>query len=358
MKLGMVVNSPSPHQVALLDAISELVDLKVVYAFDRNPARTWGRPITKADSDVLPWNCWCSLWTTKSWLKAQGRDVWVLGSIYTSVRTQVVAHAVSELGLPLYYLGEPPRPRSGPRGWLRDKMLQGVLKHCRGVIGTGVESARRYQKIIGERPAVSVPYYVPLDDWLALPVPQKRAPDSPTRFVTLAQFIHRKGLDVLIEACRGLPKEGWTLEVFGDGPERAKLQSRVDELGIPVKLHHPIPFARRTEAFKDKHCFVFPTRWDGWGMVIPEALAAGLPVITTVQAMSAHDFVSDGEVGWIGPAEDPQFLLDSMLKVINSPERSHAMSQAARNAVADYRPEVGARRLAEFIDRHTSELIR
>ena len=123
LRLGMVVNSPSPHQVLLLDAIADLVDLKVVYAFEGNPSRSWGRPHTKADFDILPNHVLWNPAKACSWVEQQERNFWIIASIYTAARTHLLSWAVKHLGLPQVYYGEPPRPRSGILRVVRDLLL-------------------------------------------------------------------------------------------------------------------------------------------------------------------------------------------------------------------------------------------
>lgn len=352
MKIGLIVNSPSPHQVELLDAVADIdgANISVVYAYPRNPQRSWGAPKTKATHAELPWPPrWGFLDSLEKWFEGLGCDVWIVGSVITSPRTHVAWRVLASMRVPVAFLGEPPRPRSGWKAWIRDRLLRSILKRCDGVVATGKDAARRYSELVDEqRPVASVPYYIPLEDWLALPLMEPPNKKDPIRFVTLAQLIPRKGIDVLIRACGRLPQTGWRLDIYGEGSCRADLQQLIDLERLPITLHEPLPFAERTNALQGMHCFVFPTRWDGWGMVIPEALAAGLPVISTDQAMSAHDFIEPGKQGWIGPAESEVYLIERMKEVMNHPDRLRAMSHAARASVASYRPEQGAKRLLAF----------
>ena len=353
MKIGIIVNSPSPHQVSWLDALSDLDGVEVVvYAYPRSSSRDWGAPTTQGEHRELPWRQGFGLYRAlKRWLTNLGCDVWVLGSVISSVRTHTVLRVLGAMSVPVAFLGEPPRPRSGLNGWVRDRLLDSVLERCAGVVATGSETARRYENLLGdERPVTNVPYYIPLKDWLALPLIEHVAPDETVRFVTVAQLIPRKGIDVLVAACRELPESGWRLDVFGDGPSRRSLQSMIDNARLPITLHERVAFSDRASVFAGRHCFVFPTRWDGWGMVVPEALSAGVPVISTDQAMAAHEFIEDGVQGWLGPAESGTFLADRMRHVMQHRDSLPAMSRQARAALEGYRPEVGAARLVGFAE--------
>lgn len=353
-RLGIIVNSPSPHQKSLLDALVSLteIDVLVAYAFHSNPRRTWGVPKVAGESAMVPWQLGlrCAKRLTE-WVRSEDCDVWILGSVFTALRTQLLVGALCNSGKPWAFLGEPPRPRTGWHGVIRDQLLNRVLKKCDGVVATGVESARRYQRLLADdRPITSVPYYIPLDEWRALPLVEPLQPNQLIKFVTLAQLIPRKGLDILIDACRQLPTTGWSLDIYGDGPERERLEQAIANSSLPITIHPPLPFETRTAGFQDKHCFVLPTRWDGWGMVVVEALAAGLPVISSDQAMSAHDFIESGRSGWMVDC-DKGSIAEAMTQVIENPDAIPGKSIEARNSLSGYCPEAGATEMIDFCHR-------
>jgi len=345
LKLGVVVHCPSPHQKVWLDELFRVpdTDALVAYAYPDDQGRAWGMHVAAGRTvQVPPIRGFAAGRRLQAWVADLDRDVWVLGSAFTFWRTQALAAAFSALRLPWAYIGEPPRPRAGLRGLVRDWMLQRILRRCHGVIGTGVEPARRYRALLGDdRPVTSVPYYIPLAVWLSLPGAE------PLHFLTLAQLIPRKGIDILIEAGGLLPSAGWRLDVYGDGPDRPRLERAIAARSLPIRIHPALSFDRRTEPFRTAHCFVFPSRWDGWGMAPVEALAAGLPVIATDQTMSAYDFVRTDVNGWIVPC-DAGAIAAAMQSVISRPERLPALSDAARAAIAGYDPGAGARELVRF----------
>lgn len=76
-----------------------------------------------------------------------------------------------------------------------------------------------------------------------------------------------------------------------------------------------------------------------------EALAAGLPVIASEQVMSAHDFVENGKNGFITRCE-PAAIATAMKSFLDNRAAIASQSRAARESVADFRPEKGA---AEFV---------
>jgi glycosyltransferase involved in cell wall biosynthesis len=351
LKLGIVVHCPSPHQKILLDHLCQVpdTDVLVAYAYPTSPNRNWGTPIADGRTVMVPAASYIgSGRQLREWIAGFDRDVWVLGSAFPYARTQALASALASSGLPWAYLGEPPRTRTGVRAVIRDWLLRRVLNRCYGVIATGKESARHYQRLLGDsRPVTSVPYYIPLHDWLTLPLASPPAPGEPIRFLTLSQLIERKGIDILVEACRMLPHAGWELDIFGDGPDRSSLQRMIDASRLPIRLHRPLAFTERMQAFRGRHYFVFPSRWDGWGMALVEALAAGLPVIASDTVMSAHDFITPDDNGWIVKCA-PDAIAIAMNAAIEDAASISSRSQAARASVTGFEPAAGAEELVRF----------
>jgi glycosyltransferase involved in cell wall biosynthesis len=133
---------------------------------------------------------------------------------------------------------------------------------------------------------------VPFGYYLAVPpVPatQQRPADHVFRFISAGQLIHRKGIDLLLRACASLPRSGWRLDIYGDGPARSQLERFAARLGLAshVAFHGAVPNDAVRQALAHADCAVLPSRFDGWGMLVNESLAAGTPVICTNQCGAA-----------------------------------------------------------------------
>lgn len=355
IRLMLVLNSPSPHQVDLLNALSQRsdVDASVGYAYTHNPGRTWGTP-----TPVLKWTHMPTstrdivTGRLRRWVLSQKVDAWVVTSIYTSVTTHYVTRLLTKIAACWAYMAEPPRPHVGLKGFLRNRLVRSATRHAHGIIGTGEKASEIYSKFCGpSKDSTSVPYYINVNSFLRLPLPKQPSKTEKVRFVVSAQLIQRKGLDILLNACEFLPDDGWELDIYGDGPLRHSLATQALRSGKPIRFVGAVGYGDRLEVFRNRHCFVMSTRWDGWGMVVPEAMAAGLPIISTDQAISTHEFVKDGVNGFVGPAEDPQFLARSMRYFIEYPTQIPFFAAAARSSVTNYLPEIGAERLVTFMRR-------
>ena len=129
--------------------------------------------------------------------------------------------------------------------------------------------------------------------------------------LSIGQFIPRKGMDVLIHAAPTL----WETDVciVGAEPPEEYLLLRKQTGAENVRF---LGFHRKEELkelYQAADVFVLPTREDIWGLVINEAMANGLPVVSTDRCVAALELVEDGVNGFVIPTEDP----DAITKAVN-----------------------------------------
>jgi glycosyltransferase involved in cell wall biosynthesis len=119
--------------------------------------------------------------------------------------------------------------------------------------------------------------------------------------LTAGQWIARKGYAELFRIYERLLEDiaPVTLLILGDGPERGRYERMIAERGwhdVHVLGYVQTPDLPRYLALAD--VFVFPTRYDPYGLVLAEAMAAELPVVSSLHAAAAHDLVIDGVTGF------------------------------------------------------------
>jgi glycosyltransferase involved in cell wall biosynthesis len=106
--------------------------------------------------------------------------------------------------------------------------------------------------------------------------------------------------------------------LFGDGPDRCKVLRLRDDYGLAGVLDVPgfVPTEQVENALRRALCMVLPSRREGYGMVVVEASAAGIPsVVVRGPDNAATDLVSEGENGFVAPSDSPGDLADAIARV-------------------------------------------
>jgi glycosyltransferase involved in cell wall biosynthesis len=112
---------------------------------------------------------------------------------------------------------------------------------------------------------------------------ESEGPDRDFRFLFVGQLIPRKGADLLLRAAGQLNRDGWSLSLIGEGSERARLEGLANEPGLRgrIKFLGGRTNPETLRAIGAADVLVLPSRWDGWGAVVNEALMLGTPVIVS-----------------------------------------------------------------------------
>lgn len=170
--------------------------------------------------------------------------------------------------------------------------------------------------------------------------------------LSVGQFIHRKGFDILMQAASKLDKSIGIYIVGGEPTEEYLDLKR--ELGLD-NLHF-VGFKTKGELgyyYAAADLFVLPTREDIWGLVINEAMAYGLPVISTDRCISALEMIKNGESGYIVPVGDSDALAKKMIAILNSKEERESLSKISREVACQYTIEKMAARHVQIFEELT-----
>jgi glycosyltransferase involved in cell wall biosynthesis len=202
----------------------------------------------------------------------------------------------------------------------------------------------------------SIPYCCNLDSFLAIPRPRTRAGN--VRFLYCGQLIPRKGVDLLMRAFCEVAEQhhNVTLTLVGDGPLQSELAAAVPEpLRPQVRFTGFQPVDALPKFFADADVFVIPSRHDGWGVVVNQAVAAGLPVIASDAVGAAADLVAEGKNGYIVPAGETAPLAAAMRLIVSQPDQIDAFSEQSRRRASECTPERNVERWVSLARRVIEE---
>jgi glycosyltransferase involved in cell wall biosynthesis len=180
-------------------------------------------------------------------------------------------------------------------------------------------------------PHVVLPYGFP--DVSAEPDHSSRRPVSkerPLRLLFVGGLSQRKGIADLFAAVKVL-KASVSLTVIGN-----KVTADCPALDRELAKHRwiaSLPHERVLEEMRSHHVLVFPSLFEGFGLVITEAMSQGLPVITT-ERTAGPDLIRHGENGWLIRAGSTEDLVQQLEKLIKQPESVRAAGVLARRTAA------------------------
>jgi glycosyltransferase involved in cell wall biosynthesis len=152
---------------------------------------------------------------------------------------------------------------------------------------------------------------------------------------------YQKGYDLLLKAWQkvALDKQDWQLEIYGKFDPKEKLNELANQLGISESVVFFPPTQQIEEKYLNASLFVLSSRFEGFGMVIIEAMACGVPCVSFDCPHGPADIISHGEDGLLVPNEDAEQLADALIEIIEHEQRRQAMGVAAKENVKRYLPE-------------------
>ena len=233
----------------------------------------------------------------------------------------------------------------------------GLCKAAAVVVAS--DHMRRLAILAGAPPerVVTVPLGVTLDGVSPLPWSDRR--NKPPRIVFLGRLVPKKHPVALIEAFAivSAKRPDATLDIIGDGPERAAAEERAVARGIAnqVRFHGAMPrrealaIVREGWIYAQHSVTSFTGDQEGFGISIAEAAALELPVVSTLHN-GIPEQVTEGKTGLLVPEYDFEAMAVKILSLLSDPDRCAMLGAAGRKQVLSaYRPQARSEKLAAVL---------
>lgn len=354
--VGIFSVVPSPYQRDFFAALAARpeIELEVYYQEGAAPDSPWPDREQSPYETILP-GAWFGVSPRRihvNWdLPDFGAfDAVILNTSYLSVATQWLMRG----GLrdtPWIVWAERLREQGGGLRRAAQRVLTAPFGRADAIAAIGTLARRQYQERFPDRRVVNIPYHCHLSAYRQLG--DQTASDDEVVFLFCGQMIYRKGVDLLLRAFEALVAEGLNVRLMLVGRE-ADLPEMMEEIG---------PAARERvsfEGFQDPDdlpqyfgradVFVLPSRHDGWGVVVNEALGAGLPLVCSEAVGAAHDLVRPGENGIVVPPGEEEPLREAMSRTARDDGLRREWRRESRRTADQWTPERGAETWTDVIE--------
>ncbi|QXP88110.1 glycosyltransferase family 4 protein [Methylococcus capsulatus] len=312
----VVTDIPSPHQVEFFDEMHRSgLNIGIIYVRHRDPLRRWsdaelGHPHAFIDGTAE------ELKRCHRWIR-EGRLTVISGYAHPLQR-QWMKYRETERK-PWCFWGERPGVRS--RSWIgkyyRRMRLQILLKSKAPIWGIGQWGIEGYRNEFGsERPYFNVPYFSNLTRFKTRPNDREYFPKT---ILFSGQLIDRKGIIELASSFVAVARKypDIRLRVLGEGPLRERVTTLLRTVTPQVDLIGFRDWSELPGFYHSSDIVCVPSKYDGWGMFVPEAMAAGCPVITTTVTGAAVDLIENGVNGWMIPPANVDRLTAALEEAIS-----------------------------------------
>jgi glycosyltransferase involved in cell wall biosynthesis len=356
--ITVLTHIPSPYQVELFDALDSGLKgrLRVVYLKRTSRGRQW------LNAHISHVHCYLNeggLRKAQEWV--QHAELVVFNG-YRGRSTQRLIELRRRTGGAWAFWGE--RPGANTSGWIGRSFRAFGQRRIRSagvpLWGIGAWAVEEYKKEIGgDRLYLNVPYFSNLDRFLAInrsnePVAQ------PVRFLYSGSLIERKGVDLLAQAFTRLVSAGVDarLTFLGSGPLEHALRKATSSIASKIEFLGFRQWQELPTVYAQADVLCAPSRYDGWGLIVPEGLAAGMPVIATDMMGAARELITQ-QNGWLIRADDVEALYRALREAACQTSAAQARAPgAARKSAKAQNLAVGLDRIKEAMAQSIAECAR
>ncbi len=280
---------------------------------------------------------WQWLWCWRSLERIDPQAVLIAGNY---PRSNLIAAAwARKRGRALYYLADsnPLDRRNLRRNWLNGVLLGVVLRRATKILSIGTRNAEFYMQYRDKEQLGEALLPFPLPHLHQRFESVCSAPSDDFVFLVFGRLDDNKAVDKIISAFAMLNQQRSRLLIAGDGSSRSALESQVEAqgLGERVKFLGSVPSDDAPRIFSKANALVLASRDEAWGLVVNEALSAGIPVIGPFWIGAFADLVVHGETGLVTQDNTPPRLATAMQTLLADPSRAAEMGQAGRLRVRE-----------------------
>ncbi|WP_317925628.1 glycosyltransferase family 4 protein [Cupriavidus sp. TA19] len=208
-----------------------------------------------------------------------------------------------------------------------------AARFCRQVVVLTERDRQRWREALRPRSDI-----VCLPNPLPFPMPAAPAQREQKTVLAMGRLVAAKGFDVLLHAWQKVAAQvpGWQLVIHGEGEERPALTALIAELRLQDRVSLPGICHEPEQAYGRASVFCLSSRYEGFGLVLIEAMAFGLPIVSTDCETGPRELLTPGQDALVVATGSADALAQALLTVIRDPATAARLAEAGRRKAAGF----------------------
>jgi glycosyltransferase involved in cell wall biosynthesis len=374
MRIAILTNTPAPYRAPVFEHLTASPGTDVRVFFDSAPGPNPAQCALAYPHEFLPAGFSVDRryyqdepWFAERLSRRFALSYWprlaayrpdVIVSAEFGWRTSNAAAYALLLGIPLLVWWEGTRFTERHAGPLRTWTRRGLARISSGLLGFGRGSVDYLAEIADQRTPIHFVPQTVANTQIATETDHWRAQRESLRadlgirgvaLLCLSRLLPHKGISQYLDSLRRLrdavPKGSFTALFAGGGPLEKQLASASEEFDGAVQFLGQVPPSDMPRLFAASDVLVFPTLRDCWGMVVNEALAAGIPVVGSRYSGAAVELLTSEELGTLVDPLVPSSLDAALLAAVRDRRWLCTPTSRLRQALDGYSCEAAAKRI-------------
>lgn len=356
-KILLITNIPTPYRIPLFNELKEQLEreglgLKVIFGALGYPRRKWAVDMSqcKFEYEVLPSKNLRYSDPEKSSFTYSGLYRVISKENPSVIITNAFSIATTKLWLrswfkkPDYIIWSGAiRRKDRSDSFVRRLQRKILIKRAVGFIAYGTKAKEYLVSLGAQRDKVEIGINTTSTEFYRAETKRIREnlkdKEKRKHLLYVGYITKRKRLDKLFYVVKSLSirRQDFVLQLVGSGPEMENLKNLAEDLHITDLVNFE-GFKQKNEIpcyLAESDCFLFPSEYDIWGLVLVEAMSAGLPCIASIHAGATNDLIKEGVTGFAMDFSETEKVVDKVNWILENPKLSKEIGQNASRFIAE-----------------------
>lgn len=294
MKILFLTTIPSPYQMDFINAANKHIKLQAYFLYANEKNRSWKLQVNNGIianferrlTDYLKFY---------QYFKSFNPDIMLIGGAGTALSDFAILISKLNNKRIVFWL-ERPFLSGRIKNYLKYPYLKIKLRFSEMILAIGSLSTLAYKKY--QKKIYNFPYSMKLDNYYKIERSLKKDDNGIISFLFVGQFIERKNIFCLISAFKSVSCPDIRLNIVGTGELKDEILKEIFN-DQRIKLYDFIQPAMLYNVYTENDILLLPSKHDGWGVVIVEAMAAAMPVIGTRRVGAIYEYIEHEQNGYI-----------------------------------------------------------